>query len=220
MKSLKVVQGFAKAGKIISLILYIFAIIGAIGTAVGLIIMLAFKGMVVEGEKTIEQLIEQETKQPMVCMYAEMICAIIVCVAEIPVCLMAKKYFEYELAQGTPFTFDGANKMLKLGIWILCLGLASAVACSIVYGIYVAIHGDIFPDSAFSFSGSFWLGLAFIAISYILKYGADVKQTADMAIGINNSEVIAEAQENDKKEENVQEVIVEDKNDDKDVFGK
>ena len=224
MKSLRVVQGFAKVGRVLSLIVFIFSIIGAVSCAVGLIFMLAFQNVDAGNGQTIAQVIEQETKMPMFVMYANVICSIIVCGVEIVLAKMAQRYFEYEIKQGTPFTFDGASKMLKLGIWCLVAPFVASIICAIVYAIYASIHGEFNTDSLVGFSGASGVGIAFIVISFILKYGADVKKTADMAMGISENEVNVDGQvDTNKEEEKKEEIIVnEEKNteEDKDVFDK
>ena len=211
MKSLKVVQGFAKVGRILSLIFFIFAIIGVVSCAVGLLLILSLGGVEYSEGVTLAQAIENEINQPIVAFYASMICSLIVCGAEIVVAKMAQKFFEYELKQGTPFTYDCANKMLKLGIWCIILPLIAGFVCAIVYAIYSSIHGNVITEDLVSYSSFSGVGLAFIVVSFILKYGADVKKSADLSIGIKDNEVVVQ----DVPEQETQEDTK-----DKDVFGK
>ena len=109
MKTLKTLQGLSKAGKILSTIAFVCCIIGACGCVIGLLCLII-------GGSTVADFIESTGKVSIGTVYASIVIGLILCISEIIVSRSARLYFIHELDAGTPFTFDGANELLKLGI--------------------------------------------------------------------------------------------------------
>ena len=93
----------------------------------------------------------------------------------------AENYFKNELKAGTPFTFAGAREMLRLGILTLAVPTGCAVAGSIVEGIaagFMNIEKVSAMDMYFDGAWSIALGVMFIAVSLLCRYGAEVTENA------------------------------------------
>lgn len=172
-KTLRIIQKLAKVGKILSKIIAICCIVGAIGCIAG-IVSLAITGQVeysVNGF-TLHGLIENSAQRSIGTLYAVMIVGLIVCNGEVIIAKKAANYFKNELTAGTPFTFAGAKEMLQLGIWIAAVSLATAIAEPIVY----AIVSHYFPnvvEMSLGGAAQVGMGIAFILVSLLCKYGAE-----------------------------------------------
>lgn len=185
MKSLKTLQTLSKVGKVLSSIVFVLSIIAGCIVALAFVFSLTLKNVIVENEQTFEELIQIELNMTMPSIYLTLICSFLACVVEAISCKMAQKYFKYELSVGTPFTQEGAKKMLYLGIWLLVLPLAYGFVCGIIAAIYIALNGNI-TFSGLSYSAFSGVGVAFIVVSFILKYGADI--SADKVAKIDQKE--------------------------------
>ena len=97
------------------------------------------------------------------------------CAGEAVLCKLAEKYFRNELAAGTPFTFDGAKELMLLGICTICIPIGTAVISGIVYGIMSSIFSGV-ADYSFSNATSVGLGVMFIVMSLLCRYGAEITQ--------------------------------------------
>ena len=165
-KSLKILQTVAKVARIVCKVLFILCIVGAAGCLIGLVATLAFgslfetSGMVSFGTSVVG-------------------CAVglLSCVGEAVLFRMGERYFERELAAGTPFTKDGAKDIFRLGIASLIVSLAVSVASGIVIGIaWIFSSSIVEPDITMSWSlGS---GLALLLLSVIFDHGAELAELA------------------------------------------
>ncbi len=172
--SLKTIQTLSKIGKILSKIVFIFSIVGAVGCLVGIICLaLGIDGALKFGGINIKNLIELESNITVSQMYIGMISAFIMVTAEAVLAKFAEVYFKHELEAGTPFTYDGAKEMLRLGVLGICIPIGAKILSSIICAVIsVAVLNVKNVDIKESVSIS--LGITFIVISFILKYGAEI----------------------------------------------
>lgn len=171
--TLNTIQKLAKVGRILSKIVFIFAIIGAVGCLVGIVCLAAGLGSSVKiGGLTIRGLIEREGNVTVGTMYAAMASGLILTVCEAILARFAELYFQHELAAGTPFTLPGANEMKRLGILAICLPLGGAIAAGIVHGVIAALMKGV-EDFSYRDAGSISLGIMFLVTSLILRYGTE-----------------------------------------------
>ena len=174
MKTLKTIQTLAKIGKILSKIVFIFCIVGGIMCVVGI----AGLALIPEGFKiggtTVHGLVEESAKISMGTLYTAMATGIVFCAGEAILSRIAGNYFTRELADGTPFTFDGARALIRLGIFTICIPIATSVIGAIVYTImkYTLDHVADFRITDYVSVG---LGVMFIVTGLICRYGAEVK---------------------------------------------
>ena len=116
MKHLKTIQTIVKIAKVLATIVFVLSIIGACGC----IIALAALGFV--GNSDIMDIWYKETQTDLALLIFEAISGFVWCVSEIIISYMAMNYCKRELEDGTPFTYDGASKMLRLGIFAITGG--------------------------------------------------------------------------------------------------
>lgn len=176
MKTLKTIQTLSKIGKVFSKIVYICCLIGAIGCAVGMASLpFADADVLKIGGVTIHGLIVNRAGIDLASLYPLMSGALLVCVGEAVTAKFAEKYFTHELAAGTPFTTDGAKELLRLGILTICVPLGTLILAQIVSGVIAEIIGcgEVFKLDG---DGSVTLGVMFIFMSLLCKYGAELRE--------------------------------------------
>ena len=81
------------------------------------------------------------------------------------------RYFTAELKEGTPFTNAGADRIKQLGIMEIAL---SVISMWIIDGIYEKI--GLAEWNRFDDAGSIAFGIFLIAISVVVRYGAEQEQ--------------------------------------------
>ena len=175
MKTLKTLQTLSKIGRVLSTIVFVFCIVGAIGCAIG-IVGLAFipeEGFKL-GDMTIKGLVEKGELSVSTC-YAAMAMGIIACVCEAVLAKFAERYFKNGLAAGTPFTFDGAKELMRLGVLAICIPVGASILCGICYGIFTIAMKDVGEIVAHG-GGSIGLGVMMIVGSLLCKHGAEVSE--------------------------------------------
>lgn len=165
MKSLKTVQTIAKVLSILAKIGFIFTIIGAAGSLIGGGAMLAVPYL---GEDIVKLIVSEmgdtNATELGIALISESIYLIGVAIAMGFTC----SYFKKELADGTPFTHIGADKLKKVGI-------INLVAPFGTYCISVGILAmtDI-SESILSNQYEVVTGVAMILLSFVFHYGADL----------------------------------------------
>lgn len=175
MNTLKTIQTLSKIGKIISKIIFIFCLIGGISCIVGIISLAVIPDGFKLGGVAIHSMIEKNAEISMGTCYTAMAVGIVLCAGEAVLCKLAEKYFKNELAAGTPFTFDGAKELMWLGICTICIPIGTAVISGIIYGIMSSIFSGV-ADYSFSNATSVGLGVMFIVMSLLCRYGAETTQ--------------------------------------------
>ena len=172
-KTLESIQTVARIGRILSTVAHVFCLVGGIICLVG-IICIGIPSSVRIGGVTIYSLLGNMEGLSLGTCYAATITGFIICTGACIVAKLCERYFKNELAAGTPFTLEGARELLKLGICTICIPLGTiAVAC-----LCNAVAMNLFDDvAAISIDGSFpvVLGVAFIALSLVCRYGAEIR---------------------------------------------
>ena len=124
---------------------------------------------------TVHNWIEESAEVSINACYAAMAVGIILCSGEAVLCKIAEAYFRNELAAGTPFTFEGAKEMIRLGIYAICIPAGSGVIASIVYAILKAVLKDVGTLDLDLF-GSVGIGIMFILAGLLCRLGAEVRE--------------------------------------------
>lgn len=177
--SLKTIQVLAKIGRILSKIAWIFSIVGAVGCLIGIAsLAVGVEEIARIGNMSIRGIVETNAGMSLGALYANMIAGMLVCVGELIVARFAEKYFIHELAAGTPFTAAGADEMKKLGILTICVPLGAYVAANIVYGI-MSLCLDNVGELNLENATSVGLGVTFLILSAVFRYGAELKGQLD-----------------------------------------
>lgn len=175
-KTLNTIQTIAKIGKILSSIAYVFCLVGGIICVVG-IACVGIPGSIKVGGITIHSMIDNLQGVSLETCYTAMAMGLIICAAVCVVAKMSEQYFTHELAAGTPFTAEGASELLRLGICTICIPLGALVVaetCNAIAAKCLANVAEIQIDG----SAPIVLGIAFIVMSLICKYGAELKSNS------------------------------------------
>lgn len=175
-KSLATIQKLANLGKILSKIVMIFSIIGVVGCILGIVCMALLDFDTIKiGDLTIHGLIEEKAGTSTGTIYTSMAVGMILCMGEVVLCKYAKRYFINELDAGTPFTFEGARELKKLGILNIWLPIATIIVADITYNIMNECMKDVADMNIDDYS-SIGIGIAFLVLSLICKYGAELQE--------------------------------------------
>lgn len=83
----------------------------------------------------------------------------------------AYRYFTEELKEGTPFTNAGADRIKQLGIMEITLSVISMWVIDSIYENIGLAEWNRFDDA-----GSITFGIFLIAISVVVRYGAEREQ--------------------------------------------
>lgn len=175
MKTLNTIQKLSKIGKVLSKIVFIFCIVGFCGCIVGILSMALGAPTLKNGGVTLESMLNTEADVTIGTVYAAMATGMILCAGEAVLAQFAEHYFKRELADGTPFSFGGAKEMQRLGILTICIPIGTQIVAEIVYAVMEQTMRGVAPlrlDNA----GSIALGVMFLVVSLICKYGAELSQ--------------------------------------------
>lgn len=179
MKTLRTIQKLSKAGKILSRIAFVLALVGFCGCIAGLISVRWGNGSVIRwGGVTLHGILSHSDAYDLKTVAAALTGITFVCAGEAVLAWFAMRYFQNELKAGTPFTLSGAKELLRLGILTCAVPLGSAMAASIAEGIvssYLLAARDSYSDIFFNNDGSIALGVMFIIMSLLCRYGAEQK---------------------------------------------
>ena len=125
-KTLKTIQTLCKVGRILSKITFIICIVGAALCVAGIISL----ALIPEGIKfdglTIQGLVQKHAGVSVNTCYAAMAAGIALCAGGAVLAKFEELYFKRELASGTPFTFDGAKELIRLGVLTIAIPAVAA----------------------------------------------------------------------------------------------
>ena len=175
MKTLNTIQKLARLGKILSKIAFVFSVIGAVGSVVGIISMALGAWKLQLGGISLHSILQTEAGVTVGTVYASMAVALILCTGEAVLAWFAKHYFEHELADGTPFCFQGAKELMRLGILTVCIPIGTQSIAGIVHSVLEHTLEGVAPFEPGS-SGSFVLGIMFLVMSLLCRYGAELRE--------------------------------------------
>ena len=178
-KSLNTVQKICKVCKVLAEIAFVLLVVGAVlMLACGIFIGAGkMDALLSSGALALNEMLQQygATQEYVT---AVLVCMTIIIAAEAVVAKFINVYFKHELKAGTPFTFEGAKEMLRLGIITIAVPVGASLVATIVFGIMAAGSG---LDSEFNFEISLGLGLMFLALSPLLKHGTELRLRAQYA---------------------------------------
>lgn len=175
MNPLQKIQKVSRLGQILSKIVFIFCIIGAAGCVAGIVGLIFIPDGYTIGKITIHSVVEKSDDISTGTCYAAMAVAIVFCIGEAILAKIAERYFTHELAAGTPFTFEGAKEMRRLGFFTICIPVASILLSSIVYAVMTVAFSDV-EELHLNNTLSIGLGIMFIVMSLLCQHGAELIQ--------------------------------------------
>lgn len=175
MKTLNNIKKLSKIGKVLSRIVFIFCIIGFCGCIVGIISMALGTPTLKIGGVTLESILSIEAGVTTGTAYAAMAAGMILCAGEAVLAKFAEHYFKHELADGTPFDLGGAKELMRLGILAICIPIGTQMIAEIVYAVMEQTMQGVAPLQLDN-DGSVTLGIMFIVLSLICRYGAELRE--------------------------------------------
>ena len=98
-----------------------------------------------------------------------------ICAGEAVLAKFAEHYFKRELTDGTPFNLGGAKELMRLGILTICIPLGTQIIAEIVYAVMEQTMQGVTPLQLDN-TGSVTLGIMFIVMSLICRYGAELHE--------------------------------------------
>ncbi len=177
MKTIEKIRKLCSLARILSRIAFVIAVVGAVLCLAGIISLAAgADGVLKIGGVTLHTLMV-EAGEERGSVIAAMLMWMIVLIGEAVTAGYAGLCFRSELEEGTPFTEKGSDEMLKLGIICISVPLGCTVIGSIAEGIAAAlmnVEKNGLPDC--SIDGSVTLGVMFIFVSLLCRYGAEQKE--------------------------------------------
>lgn len=183
MKTLKTVQTLSKIGKVLSKIAFVFAIIGFCGCIAGLISINLGNGSLIKiGGVTLHGIIANDSGYNIKSISAALVAWLIVCSGEIALSWFAKRYFTNEQLAETPFTQSGATELKRLGILTICIPLGTSIVADIVQAVpagMLNVTADFATDICFDNETFIALGVMFIVISLLCRYGAELEENKE-----------------------------------------
>ncbi|MCQ2087148.1 MAG: hypothetical protein MJZ37_03650 [Bacilli bacterium] len=178
-RSLKIIQTVMKVLRVIVKIGFVCCIVGGVlSLASGVFALLANAGVstffdITVDSKTIEVIILEETGMNKVVLAANCLFGSILCVGGAINCKLHAIYLDKEINDGQPFTFDGADLLMKTAIRSIIVSIVSGIIAAIAFAIVAFGNGDATAD--FDWSISLFDPIALLLISVIFKYGAEIK---------------------------------------------
>ncbi|MBP3370558.1 MAG: hypothetical protein J6L85_07380 [Clostridia bacterium] len=171
-KTLNTIQTLVKIGRVIAKIVFVVTIIGAVGCLFGLGALIGAQSLGISvGSETLAGLIVNEAGMSMGSMYLACVSGMVMCIAEAVLAWLTIRYFNHELADGTPFTFSGAKELFRLGIINIAVLLGVSVLQTMIYGIFWIYFPEIEEIEA---SASLGTGIAMMILSVVFKHGAEI----------------------------------------------
>ncbi len=184
MKSLQRVQKAANVLRILAKIGYVFAIVGTIFCVLGAIFCGIF-GSNAHVQEWLAKEGETFVTREYVC-YC--VCAAIGCASGIALAYFNLRFYEAELAAGTPFTKPLVKELRKLGLLHILLPIAASIVIAIVSA---AMHAK----ADFDIAGGISAGIAYLLLSLPADYGADLAALSPDA----RNEKIADEEKQDEE---------------------
>lgn len=162
----------SSAGKILCSIVFVFCVIGIIGSVVGIAFLAAGLDAIHIVGVTLKSIVQTNSGTSIGTANIYMVVAIILCSGEAVIAKFAEHYFKGELLDGTPFNMERSKELTRLGIITISVSIVTEVVAAIVYEImsFIFVNTDSLEIGNW---GSVGIGITFIIVSLICRYGAE-----------------------------------------------
>lgn len=179
MKSLKAIQILAKIGYILSKIVFICSLIGAVLCAACLI-ALPFCGEAILriSSGTLFTWLEISVSEGLATVVSATCTGLIVYTGEAITAKFAEAYFRNERLAGTPFTESGAKEMSRLGIIAIAVPLGCRILADIVRQIVESLLHVKLDLTEMGNGGTITVGIVFVVVAVLCRYGAELASLA------------------------------------------
>lgn len=181
-KSLKTIQNLFKAGSIISKVFQIIYIIGlCICVLTGFTLYLGIMEPVKLNGITIYGLVTSIDSQTFGDAFFVCVKGAIACLGSAILSGIAYSTCKNELLSSNPFTFEGADELKKLGISYIVIPFVTNILLAAVHAVSITMFNanDI---NIFNLDVSLGMGIAFVILSVVCRYGAEVYTEKDTII--------------------------------------
>lgn len=183
MKSLNIIQKLFKIARVLSEVAFVFAIVGFCAALIGLISLCFGADNVLKiGGVTIHGIISENLGYDIKSVAASLSGLPFICAGAAVTAKFSEVYFKNELKEGTPFTLGGAKEMLRLGIITIAVPTGTAVIGRVVEGVvagFMNVEKAEALEMYFDNEKSIVLGIMFIAVSLLCRYGAEIKEKGE-----------------------------------------
>ena len=167
-KTLSNILTVFKVARIVAKVIFILCIVGAAGSFIGLVTLPLTK--LIPLESFTDELPDLAPT------YIACIVGVLACAGEAVMAFLAERYFKNVLSAGTPFTFDGAKEVFRLGIASMIISVAVSVGTGILTGLVALFSSPELAELDFDLSISLSTGLFFLFLSMLFKYGAELNE--------------------------------------------
>jgi hypothetical protein len=171
--TLNILQTVSKIAGIVCKVISVLCIVGFCLCVVGIVSLAVGAPAMQLGGVTFESMMQHNTEMTTGSLYAAMASGAFVCAGEAVLAKFALHYFKREQTDGTPFTFDGAKELLRLGILSLCIPVGTQILAQIAQTICTKIMTDVEPLEL-DMGGSVIVGALLIVMALLCKYGAEL----------------------------------------------
>lgn len=190
MKSLKAIQTISKVAKVFSSIIFICSIVGFCLCTLGILSMAFDMESFKLGGVTFESILQDKADLSEGALYAVAAQGMIYCAGTVVLAKLSEAYFRHEIEAGTPFTFDGAKELMRLGILFVCISIGEEIIASIVTSVLAKTFADAAAASDMDTTGAVTVGIALIFIGLLCRYGAELSENkAEEKTGSDKTEV-------------------------------
>ena len=178
-KNLKILLGLAKAGKIVSLVIFILCVIGVAGCLVGMAALALGRALSLEiGGVKIEGILAYAAHTSVGGMLAALVTGLTVTAAEAVLAKFAEVYFCHVLAAGTPCTPAGVRELRRLGILAIALPLGSDMLVAVAHLVLELLLEDV-PALEAEAPATAMVGVMLVILSLAFGHALELKEGAD-----------------------------------------
>lgn len=169
MKTLKTIQTTCNVFRILAKAVMILSFVWAGLAAAGIICTIALKnGAAGLSAETMLFLTDSSTIAEMI---GVLVADLVFGLADGILFLFVYRYFQREIADGTPFTAEGAGQLKQLGIKTIILPLVSSILAEIIYSACGVECKTDFSNGSFVV-----LGIVMILFALVLRSGAEMME--------------------------------------------
>ena len=173
MKTLESIQKICKVFKILAKIAMILSFVGVGIALAGLLCGIAWRtggrvmGISMENALKLTQAAGLEQ------MIGTLLADIVYALTDGLLFFFTYSYLKRELADGTPFTTQGADQVKSLGIKTIVMPLVAVIISAVIYECF-----DLTRPGDWGNGAAVVLGIALILFSLILRYGSELRESS------------------------------------------
>ncbi len=166
--SLIALQRLCRTGKVLSRIFYVLSVVVAVIATVFLLLILLSSSL----HDKVEKIVSSHSFYNIATLYGLSVVTVVLAIGEAIKAKKAENYFKLELEAGTPFKEELSKKMRGLGLAVIIVPIISYTISHVIYHILSASLSGMAPLEL-NASGSITLGVMFLVLSLITRYGAE-----------------------------------------------